>query len=422
MNIQGIFEKPAIKFFIISFFFSLHVNAQFVVKGKVLNVENLEPIPFATVFISNSSFGDVTDTNGFFEIPIPAGNHELVISFMGFEPFSYSISTLALHESYEFRISPSPIDLNEREVTAERDKAWYDNLEIFKEFFLGNSVNASKCIIKNSEVLILDDETFPNVLQARSKEILEIENPNLGYTIKYVLTGFELDKQKNQVSYSGYPFFIEDQLPKRRQRKVEENRRTAYLGSVMHFIRTLYQGNNMEEGYEIYTSEKVPNPKKPSEEEVEKLRNQLDDTKDKMRRSFIESLIKDKNLPDSIDSPIGTPIDPTILIGSTATGKKFITYTTPVYIVYTNQTDDPAFLQYSLRNVSKTIRSLGVVDEPNREFVSNLPQLSLMDMRAKAVQIFENGSYFHPYDLFFEGYMAWEKVGDLLPFDYGRED
>jgi hypothetical protein len=422
MNFKAHFDKPVIILFVIAFFLSLNANAQFVIKGKVLNEENLEPIPFATVFISNSSFGDVTDTNGFFEIPIPAGNHELVISFMGFEPFSYSISTLALHESYEFRISPSPIDLSEREVTAKRDKAWYDNLEIFKEYFLGNSVNASKCIIKNSEVLILDAETNPNVLQARAKEILEIENPNLGYTIKYVLTGFELDRQKNQISYSGYPYFIEDPLPKRRQRKVEENRKTAFLGSVMHFIRSLYQESSTEEGYEIYTSEKVPNPKKPSEEEVEKLKVQLDETNDKMRRSFIESLIKDENLPDSIDSPIGTPIDPSILIGSTGSGKKFITYTTPVFIVYTNQTDDPAFLQYSLRNVSKTIRSLGVIDEPNREFISNLPQLSLMDMRAKAVQIFENGSYFHPYDLFFQGYMAWEKVGDLLPFDYGRED
>jgi hypothetical protein len=168
----------------------------------------------------------------------------------------------------------------------------------------------------------------------------------------------------------------------------------------------------------IYISpKKSPTQKKPSEEEVEKLRDQLDDTKNKMRRAFIESLIKDVNLPDSIDSPIGTPIDPANLIGSTSAGKKFITYTTPVYIVYTNQTDDPAFLQYSLRNVSKTIRSLGVIDEPNREFVSDLPQLSLMAMRATEVQIFENGSYFHPYDLFFEGYMAWEKVGDLLPFD-----
>lgn len=422
MNFKDLFERPAVILFIISFFLVLNVNAQFVVKGKVLDVETLEPIPFATVFISNSSFGDVTDRDGIFEIPILPGNHELVISFMGYEPFSYSISTLALHESYEFRISPSPIDLTEREVTAKRDKAWYDNLEIFKEYFLGNSVNASKCNIKNSEVLILDDETKPNVLQARAKEILEIENPNLGYTIKYVLTGFELNRQQNQVSYSGYPYFIEDQLPKRRQRKVEENRKTAYLGSVMHFIRTLYHGNNKEEGYDIYTTEKVPNPKKPSEEEIEKLRDELDETKDKRRRSFIESLINDENLPDSIDSPIGTPIDPAILIGSTAAGKKFITYTTPVYIVYTNQTDDPAFLPYSLRNVSKTIRSLGVIDESNNEYVSKLPQLSLMDMRAKAVQIFENGSYFHPYDLFFEGYMAWEKVGDLLPFDYGRKD
>ena len=422
MNFKIFFCKPVYILFILSFFLTLNTNAQFVVKGKVLDVETLEPIPFATVFISNSSFGDITDKDGFFEIPIPPGNHELVISFMGYEPFSYSISTLALREFYEFRIMQLSFELEESEVIDTRDKAWYDNLEIFKKYFLGNSVNASKCKINNPEALILDAESNPNALRVRAKEILEIENPNLGYTIKYVLTGFELNKQQNQVSYSGYPFFIEDQLPKRRQRRVEENRKTAYLGSVMHFIRTLYQGNNKEEGYDIYTSEKVPNPKKPSKEEIEKLRNELEETKDKIRRSFIESLIKNENLPDSIDSPIGIPIDPAVLIGSTADGKKFITYTTPVYIIYNDQTDDPAFLPYSLRNLSKTIRSLGVIEEPNKEYVSKLPQLSLMDMRAKAVQIFENGSYFHPYDLFFEGYMAWEKVGDLLPFDYGRED
>jgi hypothetical protein len=83
MNFKVFFYKPVYILSILSFFLTLNANAQFVVKGKVLDVETLEPIPFATVFISNSSFGDVTDTNGFFEIPIPAGNHELVISFMG---------------------------------------------------------------------------------------------------------------------------------------------------------------------------------------------------------------------------------------------------------------------------------------------------------------------------------------------------
>lgn len=421
MNPNVFVEKPAIILFIILLVWSTNAHAQFVIKGKVLDMETLEPIPFATVFISNSSFGDVTDKNGFFEIPVPAGNHELVISFMGYEPFSYSISTLVLHDSYEFRIMPSPIDLDEREVTGIRDKAWYDNLEIFKKFFLGNSINAVKCDIKNTEALILDAETIPNALQARSKEILEIENPNLGYTIKYVLTGFELNRQKNQVSYSGYPYFLEDQLPKRRQRKVEENRESAYQGSVMHFIRTLYHGTTSVEGYEVYISEKVPNPNKPKEEEIQNLRNQLDITNDKMKRAFLEKEIKKADLPDSINSPIGTPIDPSILIETSSGGKKFITFSSPVFIVFTKETDDPGFLEYSLRNVSAAIRSLGIGDETNNMFFSNKPQLSMMEMRAKAVQIFENGSYFHPFDLFFEGYMAWEKIGDLLPFDYGMD-
>ncbi|EKB47726.1 carboxypeptidase-like regulatory domain-containing protein [Cecembia lonarensis] len=140
------------KNFQISFFFLLVLSfldfpstyAQYVMKGRVVDAETFQPVEFATVFINNSTFGDITDRNGVFEIPIPAGNYELVISFMGYQTFKFPFSTQELRESYEFRILQEPIDLEEAKVQDKRDREWFRNLKIFEELFLGNSINGKK--------------------------------------------------------------------------------------------------------------------------------------------------------------------------------------------------------------------------------------------------------------------------------------
>lgn len=36
----------------------------------------------------------------------------------------------------------------------------------------------------------------------------------------------------------------------------------------------------------------------------------------------------------------------------------------------------------------------------------------------RQVTLYENGMFLPTAGLYFEGYMGWEKVGDLVPFDY----
>ena len=45
-------------------------------------------------------------------------------------------------------------------------------------------------------------------------------------------------------------------------------------------------------------------------------------------------------------------------------------------------------------------------------------QITKLTLTGKALRLFEDGSYFHTFDLYLDGYMAWEKIGDLIPFDY----
>lgn len=408
---SNILLRISLTFLLTFWLISNNAFGQYSLKGRVLDAETLEPLLFATVFISNSSIGTSTNKKGEFELTIPEGNHELVISYIGFQPFSYTISTKVLRSFYEFRILPETIELEGSEVKEKRDQTWYDNLEVFKKYFLGTSANAANCNILNPEVLILDGETEPNSLKVRAKDILEIENPNLGYQIKYVLTGFELNKVRNEVVYAGYPYFVEENLPKRRVKKVTESREKAYLGSMMHFMRSLYKGNAENSGYRIFPTQKVPNI--PSEMNLE-IVGYGSETK-------LEKGKEEKELAplDSIDIPFNDPIAAATLTQSTQDGKVFIIYNKPVYILYLHEEEESAFFLYSLRNINFAIKYLG--ESESKESGVRLAQLSKMEMRSKAVQVFDNGSYFHPFDIFVQGYMGWEKIGDLMPLDYGME-
>ena len=390
-------------------------QAQNLMKGRIVDAETFQPVEFATVFINNSTFGDITDRNGVFEIPIPAGNYELVISFMGYQAFKFPFSTQELRESYEFRILQEPIDLEEAKVQDKRDKEWYKNLRIFEEMFLGTSINGKNCKILNPEVLILDSESYENKLVARGKDILEIQNPNLGYNIKYVLESFVYDFETNVTQYAGQPYFFEENIPRRRKAKVEEQRKRAFEGSITHFIRALYHDELEEAGFIIKKVETVSNPKRPSDSEIEKAKNLLEETKTWLKRDSLQQIIKKENLPKEIIEISDDSLNREDLVEKARNGLLFLTYSGPFFVIFENEAEEA---NYSKRFVNSSNRSL-VVKSMVTDLVGTSPvQITMLTLTGNALRLFDDGSYFQPFDLYVDGYMAWEKIGDLVPFDY----
>ena len=54
--------------------------------GKVTDEKTGKPLPFANVFINNSTIGTNSDENGNYRLPnLAVGNLELVVSFLGYE-------------------------------------------------------------------------------------------------------------------------------------------------------------------------------------------------------------------------------------------------------------------------------------------------------------------------------------------------
>ena len=86
-----------IVFLIVSLLFtSLTAYAQKgTLTGTVTEASNGEPIPFADVFVSSLKLGANTDFDGNYTISLPAGTHEVTISFLGYETQKKTITIKA---------------------------------------------------------------------------------------------------------------------------------------------------------------------------------------------------------------------------------------------------------------------------------------------------------------------------------------
>ncbi len=352
-------------FFLSLLFFGNPVLSQKIFKGTVVDAARNEAIPYATIFLTNTTFGVSADEEGKFSIKIPDGNYDVIVRMLGYESVTFGLNTADLRpQGYKVMLLPLEDQLEEIEVAEERDPAWYKNLEIFKTYFLGSSRNAKDSEILNEKVLRLDDQSSKGVLKVKASDVLQIDNPNLGYKIQYLLTDFRFERQRGYIFYGGNPLFIPDTtLTLSKLKKVEKAREEAYRGSLQHFIQAVYQGNVSEEGFEIRRLDRLP--------------------KD---GGYLDQLTKE---PIAIES----------LINRTEDGKVIISYDFHLHILYKLEKESSEYA--GLMNGKKSIN-----------------QTSLMKLEVDSLELYENGGYADPFAVMVEGYMAWERVADLLPLDY----
>ncbi|MBC7401359.1 MAG: carboxypeptidase regulatory-like domain-containing protein, partial [Mucilaginibacter sp.] len=147
--------------------------------------------------------------------------------------------------STEMRLQPKAISLDEVVIGSQR--AWDNNLEIFKQQFLGWSRNGNHCVILNPKVVHFT--TKKNLLMANADEFLIIENKRLGYRIRYLLQDFGYNSSNRTTLYHGEFSFEELNGTDAQKKEWEKNRADTYKGSFKHFLRSVYANNVLENGF-----------------------------------------------------------------------------------------------------------------------------------------------------------------------------
>ncbi len=223
-----------------------------IISGQVKDIETGLPVGSVNVFLSNTTIGASTDSNGTFNITnIPSGIYDLVISRVGYQR-EIKITDLISADSlfYGIKLTPRIIQTTEFEITADRPIEWKEDLDRFKKVFIGKSKFAEKCDIHNSEVI--DFRTNNDTLIAQTDSILYIENKALGYQIYIILKEFVWNVKEDYGHYLIYTFFKPMEASNaKEQSEWARNREKAYLGSFNHFLYTLLHQSSEKNMFRI---------------------------------------------------------------------------------------------------------------------------------------------------------------------------
>ena len=359
-------KKAAILF--IAVFATLSSIAQnYMISGNVLSASTGRPLEGASVFAQNTTLGTVTDEDGNYKLYLPFGGYDIIVTYTGYSTESKRVSTgTDGNKSLVFAMNEKSNDLESVIIVA--SNLVRDGLAKYGDFFMNNfigqTINSRNCKVLNPEVLKFYYYKRTDKLKVMADEPLQIENDALGYLLTYSLDSFVHEYAPKSTTYTGYPLFSElgtsDSI---QQFQWEVARKEAYEGSTLHFMRSVYDRTLTPQGFEIRMILKMK-----EEEKAFTLKDQY------------TALHYKKN--DSLQT---VEIYPNIM---------------EVGVIYKKEKPSAAY-------------SMKYPEEPKSL------QFSMVRFTPNIITTIEQNGYFYDQnDLNISGYWAWEKIAELLPYNY----
>ena len=341
-------------------------STHYTVTGKVIDKTSLSPLSGASVFAQNTTFGIVTDAEGNFNLKLPNGGYELVVTFTGYQTESIRIST-AGDENKNLQIEMTQKEKSLEEVSvvvsSEVKDGWQKYGSFFTQNFIGKTQFSKQCTIKNPEVLKFFFSKKRNRLKVLANEPLVVTNDALGYKINFAIDSFTYEYANNVAQFAGYPLFEEMQGTTEQQTAWQENRAIAYEGSLLHFMRSLFNKTLDEEGFEVQFI--VKNNGKETPVPLKNIYGALNYSKD-----------------DSTNTVEFKPNQPEIAV------------------IYNGAQPEEAYTE----------------SDPKEKKDFQVSTLSITP--GESIVIEENGYFFDQKDITTNDYWGFKKVGDMLPYDY----
>ncbi len=337
------------------------------IEGRIFNSDTGEPLMEAHVFLSGTKIGTITNPAGRFRLTrVPAGNHRLVVSIIGYGRESMQIEASA-NETLNLSIGLPPVVYQLGEIYAGNlDERWERHLQRFERLFLGESQLADSVRILNPEVLRFDTN-FWGRFTAEALAPLQIENRALGYHITYYLSDFYHNGIVTR--WDGDPLYRELTPADSAQAAYwEKNRRDTFYGSLRHLLIALVEERAEEDGFVLYN----------------------------MRRGFRGFSDHDKFRIDG--SRLIRPTDDDHLYHLRFSGR--------LEIVYTRAAEDPRFAHWS--------------GEWNRGRAS--VRTSHLELNKRPLTTDPDGEISEVYGATQYGYFAFQRLADATPREYRPED
>jgi hypothetical protein len=255
-------------------------HSQANLSGTLVDAVSGNPVSFATVYLDGTSKGEVTGDDGSFLLRNVALPATLIISHLNYVNQALSVTnssgllSIRLVPREEMLVGVEVTDRNLREKT----------LAEFKLLLLGTDDWGKSSSIRNDKVLRFDRDYVEKSVTVRTENMrakllerenndarwsedgrkyffdeavnlkavtaapLEIELPHLAYVLRMDLNQFMAQYAEGRRAYLGTFFFADSKVVKPKHLR---NRQRAYLGSAMHFARSLLANTLSQNGFKV---------------------------------------------------------------------------------------------------------------------------------------------------------------------------
>ena len=368
-------------------------------KGAVVD-ESQKPVANASVFLNNTSIGTRADAEGKFQINIPAGRFDLIVSCVGYDTYSRSLNAGEIPSFLTVQLQTKAPEMEAVVIEPYEKDGWEKWGKFFVESFIGTSAFAQNCRIKNTETLRFKNSRRNNELTVMASEPLIIENKTLGYTIEYKLEQFSYSFKTRYLIFTGYPFFTPMKGNAKKQQKWDVKRTEAYEGSLLHFLRSVYRNQLAADGFEVRRLKKIPNLEK---QRVKAIRKEMVTTGNKIRihtsdsSKYYDKIMQEEDLINIVGKTVLPGDSIAYAVNTVTAGMDFNDF---LLIIYT-----------------KKLVPVEYKNQFPKSATARMSELTLVNNNP--IEIQANGSYYNPEDLMSLGFWAWsEKMATMLPYDY----
>ncbi len=377
------------------------VAAQGKLRGKVVDKENSRPLAGASIFLNNTSIGTTSNEAGLFELNIPAGKYDLVISSIGFETRNLVIESMDIPSFLEIKLTVKAPEMETVVITSYEKDGWEKYGQFFTDQFIGMCSEAGQCKILNKEVLRFRYDKKANTLFVSALQPLQIENRALGYTLIYDLVQFEYKYHARYLVFTGFPFFIKMEGSESQEKKWKNKREDVFEGSLLHFMRALFRNQLEKEGFIVRRLVKEVN------EEFQRVNKVMVSgfAKDRLfmrylpkdTAAYFEKVMEQPRIREHLGKEMIWGDSIAFMVDRQTVGFEFDHF---LHIYYKNKKPQSAYFKLFPRAASQIVSELTITGPTHIELKSN-------------------GMYFNSTDLLILGYWAWsEKIAAMLPFDY----
>jgi hypothetical protein len=391
----------------------LHQPAQGQIRldGQVRDARTQQPLAFATVFLANTTFGTTTDSTGRFALAgMPAGQYEFMVSYVGYELYK---KTFDLRQSVTLTPSLQPAAHLDEVVVRPAENRPADYRHFLRQF-LGASALSQQCRIENPADVVVVVDQRRHELVAVAPRHLSIINQALGYRITYHHFDFRVDYTSQRITFVAAPVFEELKSSNaQQQQRWEASRRKAYAGSLPHFLRSVREDRLVQEGFQVQAMVSATNSV-PLQQRIKQAGDSLAAVL--TPAPGIVVLVYQQPLSAAQISQVGaeagqvrlqSPFDLRVTYKSEQPDTQ---YTALVLEARRSELLNAAKSQWQANKTEVT---------PGRnQLYEPVLQVSELHLLGPAAIIQPNGYLTNPLSIKVDGYWAFEKVGEALPFDY----